>query len=161
MGGILSSPDKMETSIVDMISTVKKDGFKLRFPSFKIEPSYDDVKTVSSSSIFSQWIVIMILTLLTYQIFINRNLITNYITNFDSDEFKDDFKEYKRGAISTAGNTSKFIKTNIIDEITEGGKSILKSSYDATKNEVASIAKDSFKFVKNEITGGSDDTKNE
>lgn len=38
MGGLLSTSSS-ESSIIDFISSVQKDGFKLQLPAFKIEPT--------------------------------------------------------------------------------------------------------------------------
>lgn len=151
MGGFLSRADKTETSIVDFISSVQKDGFKLQLPAFKIEPT--TTTHSESSSIIKQWLTLVLITAMTYLIFVKRNVIMLYFKNLDNNKFQDDFNSFKNGAISKLSDTSTFVKTNIVDEIAEGSKTFLKTSYGATKAEVASIAKDSFSFVKNELTG--------
>tara|TARA_Y100000389_G_scaffold179375_1_gene193352 strand:+ start:7212 stop:7688 length:477 start_codon:yes stop_codon:yes gene_type:complete len=158
MGGLLSTSSS-ESSIIDFISSVQKDGFKLQLPAFKIEPTTATPDN-SSLSIIQQWFVLMILTFITYVLFVNRYTISSYIKNIDSEQFKSDFNDFKTGAVSKLSSTGNFVKTNIIDEIAEGTKNVAKNSYLAAKDEVTSIAKDSFSFVKGELLGNKDENKN-
>lgn len=158
MGGILST-SSADSSIVDFISSVQKDGFKLQLPAFKIEPTTSTTDN-SSMNIIQQWFILMILTSITYVLFVNRYNISSYIKNLDSEQFKSDFNDFKTGAVSKLSSTGNFIKNNILDEIAEGTKNVAKNSYIAAKDEVTSIAKDSFSFVKGELLGNKNENKN-
>lgn len=158
MGGILST-SSADSSIVDFISSVQKDGFKLQLPAFKIEPTTSTTDN-SSMTIIQQWFILMILTSITYVLFVNRYNISSYIKNLDSEQFKSDFNDFKTGAVSKLSSTGNFVKNNIIDEIAEGTKNVAKNSYIAAKDEVTSIAKDSFSFIKGELLGNKNENKN-
>lgn len=158
MGGILST-SSADSSIVDFISSVQKDGFKLQLPAFKIEPTTSTTDN-SSMTIIQQWFILMILTSITYVLFVNRYKISSYIKNLDSEQFKSDFNDFKTGAVSKLSSTGNFVKNNIIDEIAEGTKNVAKNSYIVAKDEVTSIAKDSFSFVKGELLGNKNENKN-
>lgn len=151
MGALLS---KSDTSY-DILSSIQKEGFKLKLPAFRIEPSDFDGSSNSSSawSIIQQWFALMFITAVTYTLFVYRKTIVDYFTNFNPDEFADDFKAYRTGATDKLSSASSFVKTNIVDEIASGTGSLLKGAYSAAKDEASAIAKDTFMFVKDELVG--------
>lgn len=141
MGALLS-----RSSDTDILSVLTKDGLKVKLPAFRIEPSDRAAGAMEGDwsfyTIVQQWLALMLVTGISYLLFVNRNAIMEYVRNFDSEQFTEDFASYRSGAIDKLSSASSFVKTNIVDEIAS-----------AAKSEVTSIAKDTFRFVKAELVG--------